>query len=99
LRRPKKFHNRTEQEEGRASERKFPQRLRHSAASGARAVKGDWQDDEILVECKHTTQQSFRITVEMLEKLHTEAAQAGKIPVLEITIGDYQVVAAVWRAA
>ena len=60
-------------------------------ASGAmEGAKGDMSTEDVLLECKATQSDSYRVTREVLAKITREATEVGKIPALEInfTTGD-----------
>ena len=88
------FYDRTPQEEGRQSEKEFAKRI---PGSGAGHIKGDWRTDDNLIECKQTSKKSFRLTEKMVEKIHREACEAHKNAVIELLMGDYQILMLVER--
>lgn len=48
------------------------------------SAKGDVKTAEHLIECKTTDGKGYRLTVEVLRKIETEAAKAGRRPVLQV---------------
>ena len=79
---------RSPQEKGRDKERAFAKRI---PRSGAGFYKGDWKTDEYLIECKSTEKKSFRLTLEVIDKITKEAINASRLPGIELLMGDYQI--------
>lgn len=48
--------------------------------------KGDLKTEDCLIDSKMTDKKSFSITCKMLEKLHDEALDRNRFPVLVVTI-------------
>ena len=46
--------------------------------------KGDCSSDQFLIECKYTSKVDYPLEYKILEKIRKEAANEGKIPLLEI---------------
>ena len=72
---------------GRKAENKFIKTIN----SGAFYQKGDAVSDNHVLEHKYTEKKSFRLTTDLLHKIHTEAFDQNKFPEFGITIkeGDY----------
>lgn len=55
--------------------------------SGAFSIdKGDLKSDNYLVEVKGTSKKSYRITIDLLEKIYNEAYESNKLPMFGIVI-------------
>jgi hypothetical protein len=58
-------------------------------ASGAKwHSKGDVKSSSILLECKTTEADSYRVRAEDLKKLVLQAIMAGRVPVMQIELGN-----------
>lgn len=83
-RRTSPSHQRAKKQEQEAAER-FGGRV--SKASGAAYQKADVRTYGVVrVEAKTTKHASFRVTVEMIEKLEADAFGADEIPLLEVEL-------------
>jgi Holliday junction resolvase len=54
--------------------------------SGALAVKGDVQSNELHIECKTTSKTQYTLRLDTLSTLAHEASVSGKIPVLALEL-------------
>ena len=63
-------------------------RGRVTPRSGAGTIKGDVRTGVVRVECKCTSAGSFRVTLDMWERIQEAAAQGGEHPVIEVRFLD-----------
>jgi hypothetical protein len=67
--------------------RKFEDKCKKTIASGALWFnKGDLRYEDKFIECKYTDKKGFRVSLEMLEKLWSQALDSSKEPVIQIGI-------------
>ena len=59
---------------------------RRTKGSGAGWTKGDVRSDKFIVEAKSTKHKSFRITIDLIEKLEADAFGSDKIPIFAIEL-------------
>lgn len=68
--------------------RKFEDKVQKCLNSGALWFdKGDLKTEDYLIECKYTDKKSYRISIETLQKLWSEAMDSNKMPRLIVGIG------------
>jgi Holliday junction resolvase len=77
-------HQRSREQERECAE-KFGGKVTKGSGSGYQ--KADVQAELVRVEAKTTKHDSFRVTVDMIEKLEADAFGADVIPMLEIELG------------
>ena len=61
---------------------------RRTPGSGSKAIKGDVQTRDELVEAKTTAKSQYTLKLEDLQKLERQALGAGKRPVLAIELNN-----------
>lgn len=72
---------------GRKAEKMTTKRTGFDSVPGSGRLdgrKGDGQRDDFLLEVKSTTDRSFNIKLEQLQKIALEARQCGRRPVFEV---------------
>jgi hypothetical protein len=70
-----------------AKGQKFENKVQKTIASGGLWFnKADLRSGAYSIECKFTDKSSYRVSLEVLEKLWNESLTAGKLPLLEIGI-------------
>lgn len=76
---------------GRSAEKRLGKRLNMPqvpASGAANGNKGDLDDGRVLMEVKSTIKDRYPVTLNVLEKINSEALMAGRLPALAIQFTD-----------